>query len=79
VAKIRSVVACTQSGYSWERAVEQAKCENEDHHHRVFELHRHLDPVVLPDGTTLMAASFDPEDPYSRDPEPDYGLYLDSC
>jgi hypothetical protein len=52
--------------------------ENKDHQHRVIEVHRHLDLVVLPDGTTLMAASFDPEDPYSRSPEPDYGLYLDS-
>jgi hypothetical protein len=78
VAKIRSAVACPQSGQYWERGVEQAKCENEDHRHRVFEVHRHLDLVVLPDGTMLMAASFDPEDPYSRDPEPDYGLYLDS-
>lgn len=25
-----------------------------------------------------MAASFETEDPYSRSPEPDYGLYLDS-
>jgi hypothetical protein len=78
VAKIRSVVACTQSGQHWEPAVEPARCEDEDHQHRVFELHRHLDLVVLPDGTTLTAASFDPQDPYSRDPEPDYGLYLDS-
>jgi hypothetical protein len=78
VAKIRSVVTCTQSGLYWETGVEQAKCENEDHQHRVFEIHRHLDLVVLPDGTTLTAASFDYEDPYSRYPEPDYGLYLDS-
>jgi hypothetical protein len=44
----------------------------------VFEVHRHLDLVVLPDGTTLTGASFDPEDPYSRSPESDYALYLDS-
>jgi hypothetical protein len=78
VAKIRSILGCTLSGQSWEPGVERAECENEDHQHRVFEVHHHLDLVVLPDGTTLTAASFDPEDPYSRDPEPDYGLYLDS-
>src|SRR6516162_11743950 len=43
----------------------------------VFEAHRHLDPVVLPDGTQLTAASFDPLVPYSRARDPDYGLYLD--
>jgi hypothetical protein len=67
-------LACPQTRQYWELGVEQAKCENEDHQHRVFELHRHLDLVVLPHGTTLTAASFDPEDPYSRYPEPDYGL-----
>jgi protein-tyrosine phosphatase len=33
--------------------------------------------VVLPDGTTITAVSFDPGDPYGRDDRPDYGLYLD--
>lgn len=42
------------------------------------EIHRHLTPVVLPDGTRVTAASFDPAAPYARDREPDYGLYLDS-
>lgn len=78
VTKIRSVVACSESGLYWETGVEPAKCANEDHQHRVFEVHHHLDFVVLPDGTPLAAASFDPADPYSRYPEPDYGLYLDS-
>lgn len=41
-----------------------------------YERHRHLSPVLLPDGTRLIAASFDPS--YSRTREPDYGLYLDS-
>jgi hypothetical protein len=71
-------MACIDCGQSWETGVEQAQCENQDHQHRVFEVHRHLDLVELPDGTTLTAASFDPEDPYSRCPEPTYGLYLDS-
>jgi protein-tyrosine phosphatase len=44
----------------------------------MFETHRHLSPVVLPDGTQVTAASFDPVAPYSRDCDPDYGLYFDS-
>lgn len=78
VAKVRSVVACSESGLYWETGVEAAKCIHQDHQHRVFEVHIHLDVVVLPDGTTLTAASFDSADPYLRRPDPDYGLYLDS-
>ena len=44
----------------------------------MVETHRHLSPVVLPDGTRLTAASFDPVAPYSRGRDPDYGLYFDS-
>ena len=38
--------------------------------------HHHLDAVVLPDGTTIWAASFTPD--YARDRVPDFGLYLDA-
>jgi hypothetical protein len=78
VVKIRRVVACTECGLYWDGGSEPAKCRNDDHEHRVFETHRHLSPVVLPDGTQLTAASFDPVVPYSRARDPDYGLYLDS-
>jgi Protein-tyrosine phosphatase len=44
----------------------------------VAETHRHLSKVVLPDGTQLTAASFDPVGPYLRTRAPDYGLYFDS-
>ena len=40
-------------------------------------MHRHRDVVSLPDGTTIVAVSFDAVDPYARDRLPDYGLYLD--
>lgn len=33
--------------------------------------------MVLPDGTEVVAVSFDPTAPYDRDTEPDFGLYLD--
>jgi hypothetical protein len=78
VVKVGSVVACTETGLYWERDVDSAKCTNDEHQHRVFEVHRHLDVVALPDGTMLTAASFDPGDPYARHPKPDFGLYLDS-
>jgi protein-tyrosine phosphatase len=31
----------------------------------------------MPDGTTIVAVSFDDADPYARDEPPDFGLYLD--
>jgi Protein-tyrosine phosphatase len=78
VVVIRRAVACTECGLYWDGGSEPAKCRNEDHENRVFEAHRHLSPVVLPDGTQLTVASFDPVAPYSRCRDPDYGLYLDS-
>ena len=78
MVEIRRVVACTECGLYWNGDSEPAKCRNYDHEHRVFETHRHLSPVMLPDGTHVTAASFDPVAPYSRARDPDYGLYLDS-
>ena len=75
--EIRRVVVCTECGLYWDGGSEPAKCRNDDHKPRVLETHRHLSPVVLPDGTRLTAASFDPVAPYSRTRDPDYGLYLD--
>ncbi|MGE5137666.1 MAG: protein-tyrosine phosphatase family protein [Gemmatimonadota bacterium] len=77
MVEIRRVMACAQCGLYWD-GDSPASCRNDDHEHRVFEAHRHLDPVVLPDGTQLTAASFDPAAPYLRARAPDYGLYLDS-
>jgi hypothetical protein len=78
VVEVRWIVACTECGLYWHKDLEPAKCRNDDHKHRVFETHRHLSLVVLPDGTQLTAASFDPTAPYSRPRDPDYGVYLDS-
>lgn len=73
---ILRVTSCVQCAVYWDEA-EPARCRNGDHKHRARETHLHLSPVVLPDGTQLTAASFDPAGPYSRAREPDYGLYLD--
>ena len=77
MVEIRRIVVCTECELYWDAGSEPAKCRNDDHKHRVLETHRHLSPVVLPDGTRLTAASFDPVAPYSRTRDPDYGLYLD--
>jgi hypothetical protein len=79
VAEVRPIMACVECGVYWDRDREAAKCSDETHTHPQFEMHRHRSRVVLPDGTAVMAVSFDPIDPYTRDEVPDYGLYLDRC
>jgi hypothetical protein len=39
--------------------------------------HVHRSAVCLPDGTQVIAVSYDENDPYRRDRSPDFGLYLD--
>jgi hypothetical protein len=73
----RLVLFCTQCGLQWDKDSEPGKCQDEAHDHQTFEVHRHLDTVVFPDGMVVIAASFDPADPYGRERPPDYGLYLD--
>jgi hypothetical protein len=40
--------------------------------------HSHRSAIQLPDGTTVVAVSFDADDPYGREHAPDFGLYLDA-
>jgi hypothetical protein len=61
----------------WDPDAEQPKCNESGHEYRRFEIHRHRDVVLLPDGTEVTAVSFDPDDPYAREETPNYGLYLD--
>lgn len=74
---IRVVVACPERQVHWYQGAEPAKCTEEDHQHRRLEVHLHRASVDLPDGTAVTAVSFDALDPYARDRQPDYGLYLD--
>jgi len=60
----------------WTDGTEPA-CVETDHMHQRIERHRHRTSVALPDGTTVVAVSFDDTDPYERSSPPDYGLYLD--
>ncbi|HZC26720.1 MAG TPA: protein-tyrosine phosphatase family protein [Actinopolymorphaceae bacterium] len=71
------IIACAECQVIWQPGGDAATCTDPDHQHRRFELHVHRDVVVLPDGTNVTAASFDAIDPYARDRQPDYGLYLD--
>lgn len=71
------IVVCAERHVFWYQNAEPTKCTELDHEHRQHEVHRHRDTVVLPDGARIAAASFHAPDPYARDREPDYGLYLD--
>jgi protein-tyrosine phosphatase len=73
----RVVLHCPTCDVHWYRNDEPAKCDDPRHLHHAFDVHRHRSLVVLPDGTAVVAVSFDPADPYIRDRAPDYGLYLD--
>ena len=75
---IHVVVACAQCHVFWPVDADRPTCTFPEHHHQQHEMHRHRSPVVLPDGTTLMAVSFDENDPYGRERLPDFGLYLDA-
>lgn len=72
-----AVVVCGECQTYWRADNEAPRCLRSDHSHRQLNLHRHHDVVVLPDGTPVVATSFDADDPYRRDQVPDYGLYFD--
>jgi hypothetical protein len=70
------VTACPECRVGWGPDDDPA-CTQPGHEHAQFVVHRHRTPVVLPDGVTVSAVSFDARDPYGRDEPPDFGLYLD--
>lgn len=72
----RPMIACPSCATYW-AAEATASCTDPTHARTPFELHVHRDAVALPDGTPLVAVSFDPDEPYVRDATPDFGLYLD--
>ena len=73
----RTVIMCGDCGTFWDPAAEDAACTDAAHEHHGFASHLHRTPVVLPDGTTVLAVSFGGADPYARDLTTDFGLYLD--
>lgn len=72
----RVVTACIQCRVSWDLG-DDPLCAVGGHQHQQFVVHRHRSLVVLPDGTAVVAVSFDRKDPYGRDDPPDFGVYLD--
>lgn len=76
MVQVQRVVACRESRSFWP-ADGPARCPDPGHDHQVHELHRHRDRVELPDGTAVIAVSFDRADPYLRERPPDHGWYLD--
>jgi hypothetical protein len=76
MTEITTIVVCVDSGALW-RLDEDAACTDPGHQHIHHELHSHRSPVFLPDGTGLVAVSYDEADPYGRDATPAFGLYLD--
>jgi protein-tyrosine phosphatase len=76
MTEVGVVVVCAECRVHW-YADDEALCTTAGHGHQRLEIHRHRSLITLPDGTRVTAVSFDPEDPYNRDSEPDYGLYLD--
>jgi hypothetical protein len=77
VTETRTLLVCNETGAFWYLGGEDPECSDASHHHLEVEVHRHLDLVVLPDGTEVTAVSFDAGDPYTRDEAPEFGLYLD--
>lgn len=77
MTETRVIVACAERRVHWYLDAEPAKCSDPGHRHSEFGVHRHRDVVILHDGTQVTAASFYAIDPYSRDRQPGYGLYLD--
>lgn len=77
MSETRIVVACAECRTHWYKNLEPPGCERAGHQHQEFAVHLHRSAVTLPDGTSVVAASFDSIDPYNRDQLPDYGLYLD--
>jgi hypothetical protein len=75
-----AIVYCRQCRSLW-GADGEPGCTDASHQHTKGEAHRHRDAVDLPDGTRVIAVSYDPNDPYTRDQarQPDFGLYLDPC
>lgn len=74
----RAIIVCRRCRTFWD-ADARAACNETEHAgaHVPREMHVHRDDVALPDGTIVVAATFDERDPYDRLVAPDFGLYLD--
>ena len=71
------MTVCPTCMTSWPADSTTPSCTDPDHVHQDHEMHRHRSRVVLPNGTSVVAVSFDEGAAYDRDEQPDFGLYLD--
>ncbi len=82
MVEITEIEVCLHTGGFW-TVGQPPLCADETHGHVRHQRHRHRTPVVLPDGTEVVAVSFEDADPYERDERderderPDFGVYLD--
>lgn len=74
--RTRVALFCHEAGVHWWEGNEPA-CHDRGHAHHRIDVHVHRDLVRLPDDTTVVATSFDEADPYGRDTDPQFGIYLD--
>ena len=70
MTETRTVVACLDCLTTWSPDGGTPACVDPDHTHQRFELHRHRTVVVLPDGTAVVAVSFDDDDPLRSGADP---------
>lgn len=76
MVEITEIEVCLETGGFWTVGAAPA-CTDPAHEHLRHQRHRHRTPVVLPDGTEVVAVSFEDPDPYRRERIPDFGVYLD--
>lgn len=76
MVEINEIEVCLETGGFWTVGAAPS-CVDPAHEHIRHERHCHRTPVVLPDGTEVVAVSFEDTDPYQREQAPDFGVYLD--
>src|SRR3954447_18999124 len=76
VTETLRIESCVECQVLWYEGQQQL-CDDLRHRRTGFDVHRHRSVVVLPDGTSLTAVSFDPRAPFDREQTPDFGLYFD--
>lgn len=70
----KQIMACPECGTFWEEGAEPA-CVDGSRSKTTHVMHVHEDEVMMPDGTTIVAASHDER--YERHLRPEFGPYLD--
>lgn len=75
--RVQLISICPETQMFWSADGHDARCLDPAHDHIQREVHLHCDSVRLPDGSVVVATSYDQADPYAREATPARGLYLD--